>query len=162
MRLSVVFSLLLALFALLAIVKRVSIDERATAPVSKLAPVAAAIDTRAGQDARSRVRTRPPAAAEHGRLYRWRDPGGAIHFQTDPPPADVQAQIIPFVRRQSVALPAVALQPVDTAPDILDALPAALSVYTPAGFDELLQQVEETAVKLRDRNEYLETLEKQL
>ena len=50
----------------------------------------------------------------------------------------------------------------DTAPDILDALPAALSVYTPAGFDELLQQVEETAVKLRDRNEYLETLEKQL
>ena len=162
MRLSVVFSLLLGLIALLAIVKRVPIDERGTAPVSKPAPVTGVIDTRAGQDARPRVQTRPPAPAEHGRLYRWRDPGGSIHFQTDPPPADVQAQIIPFVRRQSVAQPALAPQPVDSAPDILDALPAALSVYTPAGFDELLQQVEETAVKLRDRNEYLDTLEKQL
>ena len=162
MRLSVVFSLLLGLLALLAIVQRVPIDEHDTAPVAKPAPVAAAIDTRVGQDALPRVRTRPPRPADNGRLYRWRDPGGAIHFQTDPPPADVQAQVIPFVRRQSVAVPALAPQPVDTAPDILDALPAALSVYTPAGFDELLQQVEETAVKLRDRNEYLETLEKQL
>ena len=55
MRLSVVFSLLLGLLALLAIVQRVPINERGTAPVAKPAPVAASIDTRAGQDARPRA-----------------------------------------------------------------------------------------------------------
>ena len=47
-----------------------------------------------------------------------------------------------------------------TVPDLSPA--ALLSVYTPEGFDELLDRVEETAHKLHQRNHALEMLEKQL
>jgi hypothetical protein len=66
------------------------------------------------------------------------------------------------VRRQAVAAQNSPPSATDAAPGLIDALPDALSVYTLEGFEDLMRRVEETAVKLRDREQYLETLGDQL
>ena len=168
MRLSFLFSLLVAVVALVLFAQRLPTAGRATESAANPGAITRTIDARSTQGAGSRGEAAPPVLPARGRLYRWRDASGSFHYQTEPPPADVQADVIPFVRRQAVAaqdsppLPLPSPLPMDDVPDLIDALPGALSVYTPEGFDDLMRQVEETAVKLRDRDQYLETLADQL
>jgi len=166
MRLSFLFSLVVAAVALLFIAQRVPTAGRTSDSASNPGAITRITDARSTQDAGPRSEAPPPVLPARGRLYRWRDASGSFHYQTEPPPADVRADVIPFVRRQAVAAqnsPPLPLPlPTDDAPDIIDALPGALSVYTPEGFDDLMRRVEETAVKLRDREQYLETLADQL
>ena len=165
MRLSFLFSLVVAAVAILFIAQRVPTAGRASDSASNPGAITRIIEARSTQDAGPRSEAPPPVLPARGRLYRWRDASGSFHYQTEPPPAEVRADVIPFVRRQAVAAqnsPPSPPSPADGAPDLGDALPAALSVYTPEGFDDLMQRVEETAVKLRDRDQYLETLADQL
>lgn len=162
MRLRFVFSLLVGVAALLTVTQRFPRDARVAEPAANANPVTPASDVLAVRVVAPRVELPPPAPAVHGRLYRWRDERGAVHFQTDPPPAGVRVDVIPFVRQQPRAAPAPQASAVDTVADIAESLPAALSVYTPEGFDDLMRRVEETAFKLRDRNQYIEALKKQL
>lgn len=107
---------------------------------------------------------------EHGRIYKWRDARGGIHIATEPPPENVQATIIPFVRARPAKPAAVATNATKSStksssklmPGVPQSPSALLSVYTPEGFENLLDRVEETALKLRERSSQLEALEKQL
>ena len=162
MRLSIVFSLLVGLAALLTIALRFSphelrVESAAGAGIVKQAGKALAVP---GDRAREAIL--PPVTAVHGQLYRWRDSRGAIHYQTDSPPPGVQADVIRFVREQAIVNDAAPAPMHGAIPDIVESLPGLLSVYTPDGFDDLIRRVEDTARTLRDRNVEIQKLEEQL
>lgn len=167
MRLSLLFSLAIGLVALLAVSERMprwlgsdgALETQSRSGVARQAAHSKSLP----------IEIEPrdqgtPAKKEHGRIYKWRDARGGIHIATEPPPADIQAVIIPFVR-EHVARPT---DHVTSAAQVNNkAVPAGspsalLSVYTPEGFEDLLERVEETALKLRERNGQLKALEDQL
>jgi len=184
-RLSLLFSLAIGLVALLAVSERIprwlgndgSLEAQSHRSVVKQVARSKTLSTKALPietlpiEIGSRDQRTPPNK-EHGRMYKWRDARGGIHIATEPPPKNVQAVIIPFVRER-------AGKPADKAAGTTKAstkastgaMPALapllspsalLSVYTPEGFENLLDRVEETARKLHERSSQLESLEKQL
>lgn len=203
MRLSLLFSLFLGLLALLTISKRLPFDSVTVNPPAAESPAQqfdAKVSTRAAAARVSTIQPRqnnqplmvaglaeaalPPAGSApkntaqlQGHMYKWRDSSGSIRYQSDPPPSNVQAQVIPFTRKaakdrddgqgQALVVSATspglsAARPLGAETDLKGALSGALSVYTPEGFDALIQRVEEIAVKLHERNQSILSLEKQL
>lgn len=166
MRLSLLFSLAIGLVALLAVSERiprwlgsdgaVETQERGGVVKQVARPKALPIEIESREQG-------VPLNKEHGRIYKWRDARGGIHITSEPPPENVQAVIIPFERERS----AKADKATNSTKAMTKAVPAVspsalMSVYTPEGFENLLDRIEATALKLRERSRHLEALEKQL
>ena len=96
------------------------------------------------------------------RFYRWRDATGHIHFSSTPPPVSVVAEEIPFVRE--VPVPEALADPLPGAIATGRGLDWAgpLSVYTPDGFADLMDDVEETTKRLEERDQQLDDMRKLL
>ncbi len=112
-----------------------------------------------GSDDDRAVAGSQPAPPSEGALYIWRDERGVTQIRSEPPPQSVQPQVVPFERK-----PARSETP--GAEAVTEATPrepkSPLSVYTPEGMEDLMEQVEETARQLDERNQRLEELSKQL
>ncbi|MGI9336309.1 MAG: hypothetical protein ACR2RL_24430 [Gammaproteobacteria bacterium] len=98
-------------------------------------------------------------------VHRWVDRNGTVHYETAPPPAGVRSQALVFEGRRQP-------EPTDTVVPGPPALPAPesdtsladnpYSVYTPEGFEELMQRVDETVKRLGERRETYEKLKQSL
>ena len=99
-----------------------------------------------------------------GYIYRWRDANGTIHIQSTPPPPDRQAEKIAYDKAQPppAAEQKQARAETDDRPSVRDRVSNPLSVYTPEGFEKLLETVEETATRLKQRDQVLDKLSKDL
>ena len=97
-----------------------------------------------------------------GYLYRWRDADGTIHIQSKPPGPDVQATKITYRRQKVEKVEDQAKVTTPPASKQHGLLAQPLSVYTPEGFEQLLDAVDETASKLQDRNQILDKLNQDL
>ncbi len=102
------------------------------------------------------------ASKTEGYLYRWRDANGTIHIQSKPPGPELQATRITYQKQKVEKVEAQAKVTPPPASKQHGLLAKPLSVYTPEGFEQLLDTVEETADKLQDRNQVLEKLSKDL
>ena len=104
----------------------------------------------------------PQASAEpgpQGQLYRWRDKNGAIHIQNIPPPPSVTATRIPFAQSMQWDTDSV---DADHSIALVPAAANPLSVYTPEGFGDLMQRLQDTAGALHEKNREFESLKEQL
>jgi hypothetical protein len=103
----------------------------------------------------------PTATPDRGAMYIWRDSRGVTHIESHVPPDSVQAEVIRFERRSkdrdTVASGATTTE---AAPGVRPENP--LSVYTVEGFEALMQQVEEMAQRLEQRNQRVKELSEQL
>ena len=106
-----------------------------------------------------------PADGEVGRLYRWRDANGTLHLESNPPSDGSPYETITYTK----PIPEESEEATDTGHEqpqkMPEDIPAAqelldnpLKVYTPEGFDQLLEQVDKTAQQLNERDRLLETL----
>lgn len=101
-----------------------------------------------------------PAPVRPDRFYRWRDANGHIHYRTTPPPASVMAEEVPFVRRKPAPEPVPPTRAVPaTTPHRDIGLDSLLSIYTPEGMAELMNEVERTAKRLDKREQRLDELQ---
>ncbi len=91
-------------------------------------------------------------------VYRWRDARGTVHFETEPPPDGVEAEIIEM-RRPARAVPIETAEP---EPERTAPLEEPFSVYTPDGTDELLRRLDGTLDSLGERERTMRELEKDL
>ena len=99
-----------------------------------------------------------------GYIYRWRDANGTIHIQSTPPPPDRQAVKIAYDKAeppQPTEHKQVQAEAKDR-PSVRDRVSNPLTVYTPEGFEKLLDAVEETAARLEQRDQVLDKLRKDL
>ncbi len=99
-----------------------------------------------------------------GYLYRWRDADGTIHFQSAPPDPELQTTKIPYDKQKIEPLPPTVRDntPAQDASPRYDQTSNPLSVYTPEGINQLLDQVDETAARLKQRNQELDRLRQDL
>ena len=97
-----------------------------------------------------------------GALYIWRDERGVTQIRSEPPPGSVEAQVLPFERRIARADGDGAPQDTAAKAPTAQDLGLPLSVYSPEGFEALMQRVEETAKQLEQRNRRVEDLAEQL
>lgn len=151
---------LVAVTALLPVLQR--LGERDGAPAS----VVPSSTSRAQQG--SPAETATPAEetrTETGYLYIWRDKEG-VHIESLPPPEGVQVEVIPFERSVAVGEPPTDAARAKTASVTDESLPSSevnpMSVYTPEGFEELLEHIDRTAGELKAREELLESLQDEL
>ena len=98
-----------------------------------------------------------------GTMYRWRDPNGTLHIESEPPPSGVKSEAIEYT---SVVerTPAETPEEQTTGGSSTKGEPSKdpLSVYTPEGFSELLDRVDETAKRIDERDQLLKDLEGEL
>ncbi len=119
---------------------------------SRDAPLA----TRASDREPERVRVIPSQVVV---VYRWRDAKGTVHFETEPPPEGIEAEVIEM-RRPAKVVPveSAGAEPESASP--LEGEP--LSIYTPGGVDELLRRLDGTLDSLGERERAMRELEKDL
>ena len=135
------------------------IDRRfAAAPA---ASPAAPVTTRS-PDEPGRVRVVP---SEVVIVYRWRDAKGTVHFESEPPPEGVEAEVIEM-RRPAKVVPVegAGAEPEGAGPGDGPGAeePEPFSVYTPGGMDELLRRLDSTLDSLGERQRAMRELERDL
>lgn len=108
-----------------------------------------------------------PAAASAA-LYRWRDSRGGIHLTSQPPPAGTPVDVIPIggavspppAAASERTLSEAARAPSPTAPANLAGRP--LDVYTPQGFQELVERLGDTRRQMEERDRIFEQMQRDL
>lgn len=118
--------------------------EAAPAPA---AGAAAPPRSAAGPAAAPRTQKVPTTAT----VYRWRDENGTIHFESEPPPGDVQAEVL--IMKGSKRVPVESQRPETTSP---------FSVYLPQGRDEIMKRLGETVDSFEERGRIMKDIEKDL
>jgi hypothetical protein len=157
------FSMILALVAVTALVPVLrGLVERDTVPLS-LKPDSTG---RSHGDSISETDIPPiETKTETGYLYIWRDKDG-VHIESVQPPEGVQAELVPFERsvvvEQAPAETDVPHSPAAIDGSLSDPGRTPISVYTPEGFEQLLEHIDRTADQLKAREELLESLQNDL
>ncbi|MCU0934869.1 MAG: DUF4124 domain-containing protein [Gammaproteobacteria bacterium] len=128
---------------------------RGDAPASTPAPVPAM--------ASDPVDPHPGAA-----LYRWRDGRGTVHLTSRPPPAGVPVEVIPLGAAAAAPAPAPPAATAAETPSRASAASPAdlagrpLDVYTPQGFQELVERLGEARRRMEERDRVLDRLQREL
>ncbi len=99
-------------------------------------------------------------------IYRWRDDRGGIHLTSQPPPAGVPVDVIPIGGATSPP-PAPARAPEGEprpppSPRAADLAGRPLEVYTPQGFQELVERLGDTRRAMEERDRILDQLQREL
>ena len=101
--------------------------------------------------------------AEEVSLYRWRDADGSVHIESYPPPPGTRAEIIRVEKPAKTTAVPEEQAPAPRQPKSDTGLTRnPLSIYTPAGAEELLERVDDTLKLLEDRRKDLEEMKDQL
>ena len=104
------------------------------------------------------------AKTQTGTLYRWRDADGTVHIESSPPPAGVEFEAITYQGQTGETNADAAPQTtINSSADAQEKrLDPPLSVYTPEGINELMDQVDQTAKQMGERDKLLEVLQDDL
>lgn len=136
----------------------------AETPVPTLDYFGSAVGRREAPGATHAALPLPRSATVRHVIYRWRDANGTLHLTSDAPPSGVDAEVIAYAKPkvQTVAdgqrTPRSSKALIDSAARPDHASPS----WLPETMDELLEQVGDTLGQLQRRNQYLETLKKDL
>jgi len=163
--LSLVVSLAVGAFVLVMLFGTDERSDRNTpsATVSVIAKQAPSdIKTTSATKLDSVLKSPSEASKTVGYLYRWRDANGTIHIQSKPPGPDQQATKITYQKQRIEKVEDQGKVTTPPASEQHGLLAKPLAVYSPEGFEQLLDAVEETASKLQGRNQVLENLNKDL
>ena len=111
------------------------------------------------------ARPEPLRQTERVTVHRWVDRNGTVHYESKPPPRGVSSQALVFEgRRQRDPAPAAAQEPARAPAPVSETSLAdnPYAVYTPEGFEELMQHVDDTIKRLGERKETFEQLKEAL
>lgn len=156
------FSMILALVAVTALVPVLQgLVGRDSAPLS----LTSNATSRPQRDSTPETAVPAKTTTETGYLYIWRDKDG-VHIESVPPPEGVQVERMPFERSVVIEEPPTATVDPETMA-VTDGLLSSpdftpMSIYTPEGFEQLLEHIDKTADELEAREELLESLQDDL
>jgi hypothetical protein len=94
-------------------------------------------------------------------VYRWRDAKGTLHLESAPPPMGVEHEVLTMRGEKRVEVERDGSGSA-AGSEATDLGSNPLSVYTPAGSDELMKRLDDTLERMQEQQHQMQELEQQL